>query len=163
MAAWLGVAVLVLGLTHWRNVGLSVVVLDSKKNSKDLEGFEFWILHRIVKIVTDLKDLGQLTAFPVVIFQMPRSYRLVEGISVPAALCLTSHHLWMWRRLPVFAGSVAICCENVATNCNRHWASSPLSHDPMLTNDSSGFLFQHGHATLNTQDMGMWQKYFASL
>ena len=40
MAAWLGVAVLVLGLTHWRNVGLSVVVLESKKNSKDLEGFD---------------------------------------------------------------------------------------------------------------------------
>ncbi len=42
---------------------------------------------------------------------MPRSYKLVEAISVPAALYLTSHHLWMWRRLPVFAGSVAICCE----------------------------------------------------
>ena len=111
MAAWLGVAVLVLGLTHWRNVGLlSVVVLESKKNSKDLEGFDGFCI-KIVKIVTDLEDLGQLTAFPVVIFQMPRSYRLVEGISVPAALCLTSHHLWMWRRLPVFAGSVAICCE----------------------------------------------------
>ena len=107
MAAWLGVAVLVLGLTHWRNLGLSVVVLGSKQNSKDLEGFDGFC----IKIVTDLEDLGQLTAFPVVIFQMPRSYRLVEGISVPAALCLTSHHLWMWRRLPVFAGSLAICCE----------------------------------------------------